>query len=81
MALSGERQDYTFKRGVTYYVGETVQLHGKTTIQGGAVIKFGHQRFGGLPEREIRPNQPKPFLPVGHQPHLRWLVAGEHSYF
>ena len=40
MYVLGQRQDYIFKRGVTYNIGSQVQLHGKTTIEGGAVIKF-----------------------------------------
>jgi hypothetical protein len=39
IALNGARQDYTFKSGVTYYVGSSVELYGATTIQGGAIIK------------------------------------------
>src|ERR1035438_453711 len=38
----GQRQDYTFRRGVTYYIGSQVQLYGHTTIEPGAVIKFDY---------------------------------------
>ena len=40
--VSGARQDYTFRSGVTYYIGEPVELHGQTTIEGGAVLKFDY---------------------------------------
>ena len=40
MAVTGSRQDYTFKSGFTYYIGSAVQLFGSTTIEGGAVLKF-----------------------------------------
>jgi hypothetical protein len=40
IGLTGQRQDYTFKSDVTYYIDSTVQLFGTTTIEGGAVIKF-----------------------------------------
>lgn len=39
VTLTGPRQDYTFKNGVTYYVGSKVELYGATTIEGGAIIK------------------------------------------
>jgi hypothetical protein len=39
VTLAGSRQDYTFKNGITYYVGSRVELYGTTTIEGGAVIK------------------------------------------
>ena len=38
--VSGSRQDYTFRSGVTYYIGEPIQLFGQTKIEGGAVLKF-----------------------------------------
>lgn len=38
--ILGQRQDYTFKSGVTYYIGSGILLYGKTTIEGGAVLKF-----------------------------------------
>ena len=37
--MSG-RQNYTFKSGVTYYIGSQTYLYGNTTIEGGAVLKF-----------------------------------------
>jgi hypothetical protein len=38
--LLGNRQDYTFKSGVTYYIGWPIKLYGNTTIEAGAVLKF-----------------------------------------
>ena len=40
MRISGVRQDYVFKAGVTYFIDSNVQLLGTTIIRGGAVIKF-----------------------------------------
>jgi hypothetical protein len=40
VAVVGPRQDYTFKSGVSYYVGSAVELYGTTTLRGGSVIKF-----------------------------------------
>ncbi len=40
MVLQGPRQDYSFKSGVTYYVGSPVELYGTTTLRGGSVIKL-----------------------------------------
>jgi len=42
MILVGQRQNYTFKNGMTYWIYSPVQLYGKTTIEGGAVIKFDY---------------------------------------
>jgi hypothetical protein len=42
MTTLGQRQDYTFRSGVNYYIASTVQLYGSTTIEGGAVIKFDY---------------------------------------
>ena len=38
----GQRQDYTFRNGVTYYIGSPVQLYGNTTFEPGAIIKFDY---------------------------------------
>ncbi len=40
MVIQGQRLDYTFKSGITYYIGSPVQLSGATTIEGGAILKF-----------------------------------------
>ena len=40
MGVIGQRQDYNFKDGITYYVGSEVQFYGATVIHGGSVIKF-----------------------------------------
>jgi Immunoglobulin domain len=37
--ILGSRQDYTFKSGNTYYISSQTTFYGKTTIEGGAVIK------------------------------------------
>jgi Bacterial TSP3 repeat len=42
MALYGQRQNYTFKSGMNYYIGSTVQLYGNTTFEGGTTIKFDY---------------------------------------
>jgi hypothetical protein len=38
--VTSGRQNYTFKSGVTYYIGSQTYLYGNTTIEGGAIIKF-----------------------------------------
>jgi hypothetical protein len=40
MAMQGQRLDYTFKSGMTYYIGSPIQLFGNTTIEAGAVLKL-----------------------------------------
>jgi len=42
MTTIGQRQDYTFRSGVTYNITQPIQLYGKTTIEGGAIIKFDY---------------------------------------
>src|SRR6202012_1970605 len=42
MTLIGQRQNYIFKNGITYYIGEQIQLYGNTTFEGGAIIKFDY---------------------------------------
>ena len=42
MSTVSQRQDYTFRSGVTYNIISPVQLFGKTTIEGGAIIKFDY---------------------------------------
>jgi hypothetical protein len=39
MYIAGPRQDYQFKSGITYYVGDLIPFYGKTVIEAGAVIK------------------------------------------
>ena len=48
--IYSQRQDYTFKSGVTYYIGSSYQLYGNTTIEGGAVLKFD---FGYNPTLQV----------------------------
>jgi hypothetical protein len=38
--VTSGRQNYTFKSGVTYYINSQTFLYGKTTIEGGAILKF-----------------------------------------
>jgi hypothetical protein len=40
MPVVGARQDYIFRKGLTYAVAATVQLTGTTIMEGGTVIKF-----------------------------------------
>jgi hypothetical protein len=40
MVVLGQRQNYTYKSGITYYIGSPVTNYGLTTIEGGTVIKF-----------------------------------------
>jgi hypothetical protein len=42
------RQDYTFKSGKTYYIAAQTTFYGKTTIEGGAVIKPDWYSKGGI---------------------------------
>ena len=51
MQLTGDRQDYTFRRGFTYRISSAIRLHGRTTIEGGAVIKF--ETSGDFPTLQI----------------------------
>ncbi len=39
VTLTGARQGYTFKNGITYYIPSRVELYGTTTIEGGTIIK------------------------------------------
>jgi len=48
MEVLGQRLNYTFKNGVTYYIGSPVQLYGTTTIEGGAVLKFDYSLNSSL---------------------------------
>ena len=48
MAVVSARQNYTFKSGVTYYIGDQIQFYGKTTIEAGAVIKVDWYYYAGL---------------------------------
>jgi hypothetical protein len=41
-AAFGQRQDYTFRSGVTYLITTPIELFGKTTIEAGAIIKFDY---------------------------------------
>ncbi len=45
MSAVGQRQDYTFRSGVTYDITSPIQLFGKTTIEAGAIIKFDYNGF------------------------------------
>ena len=40
MVVVGQRQDYTFRTGFSYYIPWPVQLYGRTVIESGAIIKF-----------------------------------------
>lgn len=40
MYISGDRQNYTFKDGVTYEIDGPVNLYGTTTLKGGSVLKL-----------------------------------------
>jgi hypothetical protein len=40
IAVVSDRQDYTFRSGITYDIWQPIQLHGKTTIEAGAILKF-----------------------------------------
>ena len=40
MRIISQRQNYTFKSGITYYIDSPIQLYGNTIIEGGAVLKF-----------------------------------------
>jgi hypothetical protein len=40
LPIVSSRQNYTFKSGMTYYIGSPIQLYGNTTIEAGAVLKF-----------------------------------------
>ncbi len=38
--VTSGRQNYTFKSGITYYIGSQTYLYGNTIIEGGAILKF-----------------------------------------
>ncbi|HEV2330541.1 MAG TPA: immunoglobulin domain-containing protein [Verrucomicrobiae bacterium] len=38
----GQRQDYTFRSGVTYHIASPVQLYGDTVFEPGAILKFDY---------------------------------------
>jgi hypothetical protein len=48
MEVVSARQNYTFKSGMTYLVGDQIRLYGKTTIEAGAVIKVDWYFHAGL---------------------------------
>jgi hypothetical protein len=48
MAIISDRQNYTFKSGVTYYLGSRINFYGNTTIEAGAVIKVDWFYNAGL---------------------------------
>jgi hypothetical protein len=48
MAVVSDRQNYTFKSGVTYYLGSQINFYGNTTIEAGAVIKVDWYYNAGL---------------------------------
>jgi hypothetical protein len=48
MEVVSARQNYTFKSGVTYYLGSQIQFYGNTAIEAGAVIKPDWYSNAGL---------------------------------
>ncbi len=40
VTVLGARQNYTFKKGFTYYIPSRAELYGETVIEGGTVIKM-----------------------------------------
>ena len=61
--LSGPRQDFTFKAGFTYVITSPVQLYGRTTIQGGTVIKLDTWQNSTLQVMGTLITDAKPYYP------------------
>ena len=64
MHIFSQRQDYTFKSGVTYYFDTLIELYGKTTIEGGAVIKPDWYTDAGLIVLGTLDCKTEPYLPA-----------------
>ena len=45
--IDSDQTDFTFQAGTTYYVSGYVNLSGTTTFEGGAVLKFNDNDWGG----------------------------------
>jgi hypothetical protein len=58
ITLTSPQTDYTFKGNMTYYVTSPVTLNGTTTIEGGAVVKFGWKRNENDPGSKLIFNGP-----------------------
>jgi hypothetical protein len=58
------RQDYTFKSGKTYYIAAQTTFYGKTTIEGGAVIKPDWYSGGGIQIIGTLDCKTEPYLPA-----------------
>lgn len=65
MALQGARQDYTFKQGTTYYIGQSgpVELYGTTKLMGGSVVRFDWLTNSSLVIKGSLICDTQPFLP------------------
>src|SRR5882724_3526697 len=64
MMVISARQNYTFKSGVTYYIGDQIQFYGKTTIEAGAVIKVDWYYNAGLVIMGTLDCQGEPYFPA-----------------
>ncbi len=62
--ILGSRQDYTFKSGNTYYLAAATTFYGKTTIEGGAVIKPDWYYGGSVQITGTLDCQAEPYLPA-----------------
>lgn len=64
MVVQGPRQDYSFKHGVTYYIGSSVELYGTTTLRGGSVIKFDGSTNSSLVVKGALVCDTEPYYPA-----------------
>jgi hypothetical protein len=62
--ILGSRQDYVFKSGKTYYIAAQTTFYGKTTIEGGAVIKPDWYSGGGIQIIGTLDCKTEPYLPA-----------------
>ena len=80
MPIVGPRQSYTFKNGVTYYIGSPVQLYGDTVIEAGAVLKFDWEYNSSLVVMGTLTCKTTPYFPA-ILTSIDDDAAGEQLYF
>jgi hypothetical protein len=64
MQIIGARQDYSFIKGMTYYIDSAVELYGTTTLPGGSVIKFDGSANSSLVVKGALVCETEPYYPA-----------------
>ncbi|MEI8042377.1 MAG: immunoglobulin domain-containing protein, partial [Verrucomicrobiota bacterium] len=62
--ILSSRQDFTFKNGSTYVIISPIQFYGRTTVQGGATIKFDTWQNSTIQIMGTLVTDTKPYLPA-----------------